>query len=331
MAASVAPDRLTTGTVTREASRRDLLAVVAQSGKPYYDEASDLTARASYYASIDANLAPAALFDELHQLVSSTHTNWLDYDAARHLYPWVDLRPSLRLQSIYSAQSVATDDPVRRPTDSPKLFKRSRSGMKRLEARMSRREEVFRQAEDWIKALSSAPTDAATLASRIALVEAANYFNCEHAVPQVLFDRQEPMRGDLHHLFTAERDINAVRSNRPLADFPEYDGKPIQGAEPEGYAPAEQPGFEPAGGKGPMARAVLYFMVRYPWVLKGAGELGYDHAELEILRRWSREDPPGLYEKHRNAETQAQQGNRNPFVDHPEWVDRVDFSLALVD
>jgi len=74
---------------------------------------------------------------------------------------------------------------------------------------------------------------------------------------------------------------------------------------------------------------VLYFMVRYPWVLERAGELGYDHAELETLRRWSREDPPGLYEKHRNAEIQVQQGNRNPFVDHPEWVDRVDFSLAL--
>ncbi len=268
MAASAGPDRLTTGTVAREASRRDLLAVVAGSGKPYYDEASDLTARASYYASVDANLAPAALFDELHELVSSTHTTWLDYDAAKHLYPWVDLRPSLRLQSIYSAQSVATDDPVRRPTDSPKLFKRSRSGMERLNAKMNRRAEVFRQAEDWIRALSSAPTDAATLASRIALVEAANYFNCEHAVPQVLFDRQDPMRGDLHHLFTAERDINAVRSNRPLADYPEYDGKPIEGAEPEGFAPADRAGFEPAGGKGPMARAVLYFMVRYPWVLE---------------------------------------------------------------
>ncbi|MCE7870964.1 hypothetical protein DYH09_11385 [bacterium CPR1] len=320
---------MTTGTVAREASRRDLLAVVARGGQPYYDEAADRRAQVSYYAGLDVNLAPAALFDELHQLVSSTHTNWLDYDAARHLYPWVDLRPSLRLQSIYSAQSVATDDPVRRPTDSPKIFKRSRSGMKRLEARMSRREEVFRQAEDWIKALSSAPTDAATLASRIALVEAANYFNCEHAVPQVLFDRQDPMRGDLHHLFTAERDINAVRSNRPLADFPEYDGKPVEGSEPEGFAPADRTGFEPAGGKGPMARAVLYFMVRYPWVLERAGELGYDHAELETLRRWSREDPPGLYEKHRNAEIQVQQGNRNPFVDHPEWVDRVDFSLAL--
>ncbi len=327
--APAAPDRLATGTVGRETSRRELLAVVAQSGKPYYDEASDRIARESYYAGIDANLAPAALFSELNELVSSTHTNWLDYDAARHLYPWVDLRPSLRLQSIYSAQSVATDDPVRRPTDSPKRFKRGRRAMERLEAKLSQRAEVLRQTEDWIMALSSAPTDAATLASRIALVEAANYFNCEHAVPQVLFDRQDPMRGDLHHLFTAERDINAVRSSRPLADFPEFDGKPIQGAEPEGYAPHDRAGFEPAGGKGPLARAILYFMVRYPWVLQGAGELGYDHAELETLRRWSREDPPGTYERHRNAEIQAAQGNRNPFVDHPEWVDRVDFTPAL--
>ena len=31
-------------------------------------------------------------------------------------------------------------------------------------------------------------------------------------------------------------------------------------------------------------------------------------------------DPPSLHEKHRNAEIAKIQGNRNPFIDHPEWA-----------
>lgn len=313
-------DRFTPG---ESSTQEQLFAALARARTPYYDAASDLKAQAEYYQEIRPQ---DDLYGQLHELVVKTHTNWLDYDAAQTLYPWVDLRPSLRLQSVYSPLEVATTDPLHKPTDSPKLFKRSRAGRARLEARLEKRAEQYEQGEQWIKALATAPHNAAELAARVALLEANNYYNCEHAVPQALFDRADPMRGDLHQLFTAERDINAVRSNLPLRDFPEYDGT---GAEPEGYATDQ--GFEPAGGHGPMARAVLYFMIRYPWVLKQAGELGYNHEHLQTLLRWHEEDPPDLYEKHRNAAIAVEQGNRNPFIDHPDWARLVDFSPALVD
>jgi endonuclease I len=56
-------------------------------------------------------------------------------------------------------------------------------------------------------------------------------------------------------------------------------------------------------------------MLRYPEI-----KLPYDSADRTMLKQWSAEDPPGEHERHRNMEIQKAQGNRNPFIDHPEWV-----------
>ena len=45
---------------------------------------------------------------------------------------------------------------------------------------------------------------------------------------------------------------------------------------------------------------------------------------LEMLVRWSNEDKPSQIEKNRNDLAQkGKQQNRNPFVDHPEWVNYI--------
>lgn len=42
---------------------------------------------------------------------------------------------------------------------------------------------------------------------------------------------------------------------------------------------------------------------------------------LSVLLRWHAEDPPDAFEKRRNQVIHHHwQGNRNPFVDHPEWA-----------
>ncbi len=38
------------------------------------------------------------------------------------------------------------------------------------------------------------------------------------------------------------------------------------------------------------------------------------------------EEPVSVWEKHRNAELHRLQGNRNPFIDHPEWAAVIDFT-----
>ncbi len=119
--------------------------------------------------------------------------------------------------------------------------------------------------------------------------------NCEHVVPQSFFGKKEPMRSDLHHLFACNIGDNSRR-----------------GATPYGK-------FVPPGGKGEVARATLYFMMRYPEV-----KTPYNERSIEMFKQWSADDPPDDREMRRNREVQKIQGNRNPFIDHPEWVQDLD-------
>jgi endonuclease I len=42
---------------------------------------------------------------------------------------------------------------------------------------------------------------------------------------------------------------------------------------------------------------------------------------LSALLAWSAQDPPDAFERHRNEVIYTTyQHNRNPFIDHPEWV-----------
>lgn len=314
--------------------------VLSRAGRPYYDEPRDLRDRQAYYEGVADDLDPQALYHALSDLVEETHSHECGYEPSKYLYDWVDLRPNLRLQSLYASQTVAVDAPVRVASEKDLLVeervevrsepvRKTRHGRKggstsRVKTRLVTRS-LADQADQWVKALAGAPMDALALAQRIAEIETKNYFNCEHVVPRIWFDDRQPMRGDLHHLFTCEQKSNGLRSNRRLVDLPSYDG--ADDASGMGMAPYESDEYEPAGGKGPAARATMYFLLRYPGKVGGEGE--YSAEDLETLLRWHREDPPGLWEKHRNQAIFGIQGNRNPFIDHPEWAERVDFSRSL--
>lgn len=138
-------------------------------------------------------------------------------------------------------------------------------------------------------------------------------YNCEHVVPQSWFGGNEPMRGDLHHLFACEPSCNSMRNNLPYHDFQLYTPELTANGIRTGCGMAENGGFEPEYGKGISARAVFYFTLRY----KGVISLE-DRADLGLLLKWHQENPVTLYEKHRNAAIQELQGNRNPFIDFPE-------------
>ena len=90
----------------------------------------------------------------------------------------------------------------------------------------------------------------------------------------------------------------------------------------------EDEGFEPAAGKGPVARATLYFLLGYP------GEVGDEAREFQrewvsLLLDWHRAEPIDTYERHRNAAIAELQGNRNPLIDHPEWSERIHFDASF--
>ena len=88
-------------------------------------------------------------------------------------------------------------------------------------------------------------------------------------------------------------------------------------------------GFEPPDAfKGDLARSYFYMAVRYEdefTCCSGSGVVGDDlrpWLEAQLLI-WHASDPVSAKEIARNDAVHALQGNRNPFIDHPEWVGEI--------
>ncbi len=277
-----------------------LAAAAAAERRPYYDEDADALARESYYAQVDADAAGAVLYTALSGLLERTHEPRPAYKPALLVYPWVDLHPDGLLRGLYSGRTFTSEELIRADVA--------------VEAARTLRLEQFVRNETAV--------GPAELEAEMGALEAALPFNCEHVVPQSWFAAREPMRGDLHHLFACESGCNSFRGNFPYFDFDDDDEATRQEC---GRREAE--GFEPVEGKGPAARATLYFLLRYPGVVGDAArELTPDR--LATLLDWHDDDGVSEYEQHRNAAIAEMQGNRNPFIDHPDWAKRVDFATA---
>lgn len=276
--------------------------------RPYYDEGRDRQDRDAYYPDLEEDLTPAEMFSRLSALVTDTHTTLLTYKPSRQVYPWVDLHPDRNLRSIYSGQTFDPEELIREDFRIDQERERARQA---IEAQLR---ELF---------LEETAQQQARLEEAFSALEAALPYNCEHVVPQSWFDKDEPMRGDLHHLFACESGCNSFRSNTPYYDFPDFE-EAIRSE----CGKREEHKFEPESGKGTVARATLYFLLRYPGEINSVVR-EYTEDRLETLLEWHRRYPVTEYERHRNAAIFEKQDNRNPLVDFPEWADRVDFRLGL--
>ncbi len=158
-------------------------------------------------------------------------------------------------------------------------------------------------------------------------------YNREHSVPQSLFNSASPMVSDIHHILPTDGKVNGMRSNYPYGKVsnPTYTSK--NGSK---LGPNSSPGyggtvFEPINEfKGDVARGLLYFVTRYQTKLSGfsSGNIlntsnvnqGLTTWELNLLLLWHQQDPVSEREIVRNNASYNYQKNRNPFIDHPEWV-----------
>lgn len=270
--------------------------VQASDVSSYYPADADAEQRAKYYTELNNPLA--ATFAELHQLLSATHLTHHNYNPSKYVYPVVDIHPDGQLRSIYSNKAFSVQELI--------LADQKVDIDRQLRFIELGRGEKLMATKTFDEAVES--------------LEAALPYNCEHVVCQSWFNKQEPMRGDLHHLFACESRCNSFRNNFPYADLPNY---PVEETEKirSDCGNAENARFEPEHNKGVVARAVLYFMVRYPGAIKV-----YDAAEIQLLKGWTKLQPVSLYEKHRNREIFLMQGNRNPFIDFPELAQSIDFN-----
>ena len=154
--------------------------------------------------------------------------------------------------------------------------------------------------------------------------------NTEHSWPQSRGATEDPAMSDLNILFSSDEAANGQRLNHP---FGEVKGNvtwtsPVVAGSPEqsrlGYSATGTSGtlvFEPrASKKGDIARAILYFYVRYQPDPTPSFSLTNFNVERAILVKWSNEDPPDAFERARNNLVYRAQGNRNPFIDRPDFA-----------
>lgn len=184
-------------------------------------------------------------------------------------------------------------------------------------------------------------------------------YNREHSVPKSWFSEHTPAYSDLVHLLPTDGKVNGMRSNYTFGEvdqtsysysFParSYGGNQYQAAgvsklgtpkKINNVSSGKSVVFEPDDQyKGDFARIYMYFAVRYGGGTCQAtsGDGGaiftstFTNANpyvtnygLALLQKWHVQDPVSGKETNRNDAIESLQGNRNPFVDYPEWADKI--------
>ncbi|MGO3689668.1 MAG: endonuclease [Psychroflexus halocasei] len=158
--------------------------------------------------------------------------------------------------------------------------------------------------------------------------------NREHLVPQSTFNSGSPMKSDYFHVVPSDGYVNGRRSSHPFgevtsASWTSTNGSKVGSNTFPGYNGTV---FEPIDEfKGDIARAVLYFAIRYESEINGSWSSNdvlefsdysqfYQQWYIDLLLSWHLNDPVSQREIDRNNNGYAFQGNRNPLVDHPEYA-----------
>ena len=156
-------------------------------------------------------------------------------------------------------------------------------------------------------------------------------FNTEHNWPQGQFDRVDPMVSDLHHIFPCDIDSNGARASYGFGytSNPDATDSNVGASSTDSRDRVYQVRPE---RRGDTARAHFYMVARYTFDASLEVEFDDDSSadngsmedfEEAVLRAWNEEDPVDEWERRRNNRIEALQGNRNPFVDRPDFVERI--------
>ncbi|MEO3430487.1 endonuclease [Pelagibius sp. CAU 1746] len=152
----------------------------------------------------------------------------------------------------------------------------------------------------------------------------AGDWNREHTWPQSrgLGVKSTPQYSDLNHIRPADYKANSARGNKNFG--PASNAVNGSAGVPAGKESSNT--FEPKDQvKGDVARMLFYMEVRYPHLrlIKGDAPEGSKKPEMGqlcTLLKWHEADAVSDAEALRNVAVCGLQKNRNPFIDHPEWV-----------
>jgi len=162
-------------------------------------------------------------------------------------------------------------------------------------------------------------------------------YNREHSTPASWFNNAYPMYSDLFNVYPTDGYVNGRRSNYPFAkvsnaSWISSNGSKLGSCATTGYSGTV---FEPIDSfKGDFARTYFYMATCYEnlvanWasysseaaqVFAGNNGLTFKPWYIAMLLQWCASDPVSQKEINRNNAVYALQGNRNPYIDHPEYI-----------
>ncbi len=157
-------------------------------------------------------------------------------------------------------------------------------------------------------------------------------YNREHSFPKSWWGGgSDTMYTDLFHLVPTDGFVNSKRSNFPYgevgsATWTSTNGCKLGTSNYPGYSGTV---FEPIDEyKGDFARNYFYMATRYKnkissWNSDMLAGADFSSWALNLLLDWNTQDPVSQKELDRNDHVYGIQGNRNPFIDHPEWVNDI--------
>jgi uncharacterized repeat protein (TIGR02543 family) len=139
-----------------------------------------------------------------------------------------------------------------------------------------------------------------------------NNWNREHVWPQSLLGVEAKpssrnVATDPHNLRAINPSVNSSRSNKYFDLI----------TATSTYYPGD-------AHRGDIARILLYMTVRYDNLsLVDGVPSTYQMSRISLLLEWHNADPVDAFETQRNDIIFEWQGNRNPFIDNPDWFETV--------
>jgi len=135
----------------------------------------------------------------------------------------------------------------------------------------------------------------------------------------------KPASVDLHHLRPSDKTVNSARGNKWFDNGGTYHSEAKE-------CKTDSDSWEPRDAvKGDIARMMFYMAVRYEKEDGVDLELtnnpidddSPEHGVLSTLLEWNKQDPVDAFEKKRNETIYSIQGNRNPFIDFPDFANYI--------
>lgn len=166
-------------------------------------------------------------------------------------------------------------------------------------------------------------------------------YNNEHSFPKSWFggENATPMSADIFHIYPTDGKVNGMRNNFPYGECSTgtvWGNGKLGSCTFSGYSGIV---FEPADQyKGDLARTYFYMATRYDnlianWetldtygnaMMNGTKFPAFETWAVNLLLKWHRQDPVSQKEIDRNNKIYSMvQFNRNPFIDHPEYADKI--------